>query len=106
MFVIFAAVALAGCTSATEEQEVETTEAALSNTGSDKPYDCAGGFCTCTGDEDCNIMFSSGVCGESAICQISPTGVPKCRCSVAFTGGGGRKPPVTKAPGRLAASVK
>ena len=43
--------------------------------------DCSDGFCTCTGDEDCNDMFS-GVCSDPStdgICQIRD-GVPRCRC--------------------------
>lgn len=44
-------------------------------------YNCDDRYCTCTGDDDCNDMFEDGVCGPKAICQISPTDIPRCRCS-------------------------
>jgi hypothetical protein len=47
----------------------------------DADKDCRGGWCTCTGDEDCNEMFS-GVCADPStggICQIRGD-EPKCRC--------------------------
>ena len=109
---VVSAFALAGCTaSSTEEQDAETSTAALSNTGGSgvRPYDCAGGFCTCTGDADCNDMFSDGVCGERAICQISPTDVPRCRCSAALTGTGGRggrRFPAERATGGVSLGVR
>jgi hypothetical protein len=31
-------------------------------------YTCEGLQCTCTGDADCNDMFSDGVCGDIASC--------------------------------------
>ena len=43
-------------------------------------------FCTCTGDDDCNDMFSTDVCGPSAICQIKGD-IPKCRCKKAPVNG-------------------
>ena len=47
----------------------------------DADKDCSGGWCTCTGDRDCNEMFS-GVCASPStggICQIKGD-EPKCRC--------------------------
>jgi hypothetical protein len=39
-------------------------------------YNCPPGEpCTCTGDDDCNKMFTDGVCGDIAVCY--PTG---CAC--------------------------
>jgi hypothetical protein len=32
-------------------------------------YTCEGLQCTCTGDIDCNDMFSDGVCGDIASCN-------------------------------------
>ncbi|TLY17382.1 MAG: hypothetical protein E6K69_02185 [Nitrospirae bacterium] len=32
-------------------------------------FSCEGAQCTCTGDADCNDMFSSGVCGDIAVCN-------------------------------------
>lgn len=29
---------------------------------------CVGGICGCTGDTDCNDMFTSAVCGDAAVC--------------------------------------
>jgi hypothetical protein len=42
-------------------------------------YTCDGAICTCTGDEDCNDMFSSGVCGDIAQCR-SEGGFEYCWC--------------------------
>jgi hypothetical protein len=47
----------------------------------DADRDCSDGYCTCTGDEDCNDMFS-GICSSPStggICQIRDN-VPRCRC--------------------------
>ena len=47
-------------------------------------YDCSSPpYCKCTGDDDCNNMFSSGVCGPDAICQINSANIPKCVCKTA-----------------------
>ena len=46
-------------------------------------YTCGGGFCTCTGDDDCNDMYSGTACKNDGICQINSDGVPKCRCTAA-----------------------
>jgi hypothetical protein len=35
--------------------------------------------CTCSGDADCNRMFTSGFCGENASCD---TGAGTCRCDL------------------------
>lgn len=40
-------------------------------------YTCSGLECTCTGDADCNDMFSSGKCGDISSCETT-TGVCKC----------------------------
>ena len=32
-------------------------------------YSCEGLQCTCTGDADCNDMFTDGVCGDIASCN-------------------------------------
>ncbi|MDB4936339.1 MAG: hypothetical protein JWP87_3311 [Labilithrix sp.] len=108
LLLLTTALALGGCTAAAGEPEVETSEGALiSNGGLGYTPDCADGFCTCTGDVDCNDMFSSGVCGEKAICQINANDVPRCRCAQALTtGGGGRKGAIFRAPGGLAATVR
>lgn len=82
------ALALTGCTADAGEEPTATSAEALTKGGAGvSSYSCDGTFCTCTGDEDCNDMFSDGVCGAKAICQISPTDVPRCRCSVARVGG-------------------
>ncbi len=31
-------------------------------------FNCTGNVCTCNGDEDCNKMFSTNVCGPVAVC--------------------------------------
>lgn len=37
-------------------------------TGSATQFQCGPIFCMCTGDADCNDMFTTNVCGPSAIC--------------------------------------
>ncbi len=41
-------------------------------------FSCGVTSCTCHGDADCNNMFSSNVCGHSAVCDTS-NGV-ECSC--------------------------
>jgi hypothetical protein len=41
-------------------------------------FSCGMTSCTCHGDVDCNNMFSSSVCGRSAVCDTS-SGV-ECSC--------------------------
>jgi hypothetical protein len=41
-------------------------------------FSCGTTSCTCHGDADCNNMFSSNVCGRSAVCDTS-SGV-ECSC--------------------------
>jgi hypothetical protein len=46
-------------------------------------HKCEGNYCDCTGDPECNDMFSGTDCAtgpKSAICQIRGE-VPKCRCT-------------------------
>lgn len=31
-------------------------------------FACTGGFCACHGDADCNDMFTTNVCGPTAVC--------------------------------------
>jgi hypothetical protein len=69
-------------------------------------YNCDSSYCTCTGDDDCNDMFSSDVCGPTAICQINSANIPKCRCKTALSLWGKTKkpylitvrPPITTGP--------
>lgn len=87
---ILALHALSGCAAPSDlEEPTGTTESALIDDGSTArrtAYSCEGGYCTCTGDDDCNDMFSGDDCGPKAICQINPAGIPRCRCSVARAG--------------------
>lgn len=32
-------------------------------------YNCEGILCTCTGDDDCNDLFTNGGCGDIAMCD-------------------------------------
>jgi hypothetical protein len=45
--------------------------------GSSARYTCEGLKCKCTGDADCNDMFSAGVCGDVASCD---NGNGTCEC--------------------------
>ena len=47
--------------------------------GSGSSYSCGGGVCTCYGDDDCNDMFSSGVCGGAGLCHDDAKGT-WCEC--------------------------
>ena len=31
-------------------------------------FSCNGSYCACTGDADCNDMFTTNVCGPTAVC--------------------------------------
>lgn len=39
-------------------------------------FTCVGGICVCSGDYDCNNMFTSTVCGDAAVCIDD-----KCYCA-------------------------
>ena len=41
---------------------------------------CAGGYCACTGDVDCNDLFSTGLCGPDAVCITWGSGPATCFC--------------------------
>lgn len=46
-------------------------------------HTCDKSFCTCTGDPECNDMFSGSDCAtgpKTAVCQIRDD-VPRCRCT-------------------------
>lgn len=59
------------------EGEVAGASEALLSTGSFGSVGCGGSLsfscgwftCSCTGDDDCNDMFCSGVCGGDAVCD-------------------------------------
>jgi hypothetical protein len=48
--------------------------------------------CTCVGDDDCNDMFGSGLCGPNASCDTSNPSRPVCTCTQAMTVVKGRVP--------------
>jgi hypothetical protein len=43
-------------------------------------FTCQGAKCSCSGDPDCNDLFSSGLCGDIAACYEQPGGGVKCEC--------------------------
>jgi hypothetical protein len=45
-------------------------------------YTCSGLKCTCTGDDDCNDMFSDGVCGDVSSCDTTNPLNPTCECLI------------------------
>ena len=80
---------LAACTAETAPGEgAEHAGEALASGGggggAGESWACTGpaNTCICTGDDDCNDMFSSGVCGDKAICQINSQDIPKCVCTM------------------------
>lgn len=42
-------------------------------------FECSGLLCICTGDADCNDLFSSGLCGDG-ICFEDGSGNVVCLC--------------------------
>lgn len=43
-------------------------------------FTCSGLRCTCSGDDDCNDMFSTGLCGDVAQCYEDSNGGVRCEC--------------------------
>jgi hypothetical protein len=79
---------LIGCDAAPEAgaQEEETSGALIKGgAGASSSFTCDDGAntCTCTGDEDCNDMFGSGLCGGQATCDTSNPLRPVCTCTQA-----------------------
>lgn len=59
-----------------------TTSSALNNSGHGGGlglYSCSGLMCTCTGDVDCNDMFTNAGCGDVSKCDDSGP-EPVCWC--------------------------
>jgi hypothetical protein len=82
--------ALAGCSAdaggSDSAEETERSADALSpqqggGSSGRLGFVCSGLFCTCTGDVDCNDMFSSGNCGPGPSVCDDTTSTPKCTCS-------------------------
>jgi hypothetical protein len=42
-------------------------------------FECTGPFCICTGDDDCNDLFTTDLCGD-AICFETDAGGVVCLC--------------------------
>jgi hypothetical protein len=42
-------------------------------------FQCGGPFCACSGDADCNDLFTTGLCGAS-VCFVDNTGGVVCIC--------------------------
>jgi len=65
----------------------ESATAALDNGtgGAAAGFTCDDGAntCTCVGDDDCNDMFGSGLCGSPATCDTSNPSRPVCTCTQA-----------------------
>ena len=50
--------------------DIRTQKLALARiSGGTLNYNCEGILCTCTGDEDCNNMFTKEACGDIAACD-------------------------------------
>ena len=63
-----------------EAERIGTLEAALDQPSKAPRSHCSGLLCTCSGDEDCNDMFSSGECGDLSGCDTSDPEQPQCWC--------------------------
>jgi hypothetical protein len=83
-------VGLIGCEGAPDggAPQEETTTAALTRGGGGVAgsftCDDGAGTCTCVGDDDCNDMFGSGLCGPVASCDTSNPLRPVCTCKQAM----------------------
>ncbi len=83
-------VALAGCDGAPEggAPDEETTTSAVIKGGGIVvgPFTCddIANTCTCVGDDACNDMFGSGLCGGTATCDTSNPSQPVCTCTQAL----------------------
>ena len=109
LHVLCLAAVLGGCAASTEPTDglVESSEQALKGGGGGRTslgYACSGLRCTCTGDIDCNDMFSDGVCGDIATCDDTDPLNPHCECLVLLRVNRGRAALTIASP--TAASVK
>jgi hypothetical protein len=48
--------------------------------GSGLGFQCTGLHCSCNGDDDCNDMFTTNVCGDIAQCYEDSDGSVRCEC--------------------------
>ena len=83
------AVGLIGCGTAPDpgQADEESRTGALNNgNGAAAGFTCDDGAntCTCVGDDDCNDMFGSGLCGGQASCDTSNPSRPVCTCTQAL----------------------
>jgi hypothetical protein len=83
-------VALIGCGAAPDDgapQEIRTALIAGGGGGVAASFTCddTANTCTCIGDDDCNEMFGSGLCGPNASCDTSNPSRPVCTCTQAMT---------------------
>ena len=87
-------VGLVGCEGApdTSAPAEETATSAVTKGGGIVvgPFTCddIARTCTCVGDDECNEMFGSGLCGGEATCDTSNPLRPVCTCTQAL-----RRPP-------------
>jgi hypothetical protein len=88
-FVLASAIVVSavGCAAPQAEESLEVSEASALKVGGGGGgtlgYTCSGLLCTCTGDDDCNDMFSDGLCGPISSCDESGP-EPVCRCLKIF----------------------
>jgi hypothetical protein len=59
---------------------VASTPAVFAVNAVNKEYSCGGGMCSCTGDADCNDMFTKAGCGDLSYCTTNPAGRVFCQC--------------------------
>lgn len=92
---LFLALSLVACAATTNDDTEESTSEALTSRTN---FTCSGGYCSCEGDTDCNLMFSGTACGDGpAQCQINGADIPRCVCTRPATGVGHARPrpPIT-----------
>ena len=60
-------------------KQIDVLTTALTSLRSRLGFECGSGICICTGDRDCNDLFSTGLCGDG-ICFETADGGVVCLC--------------------------
>jgi hypothetical protein len=87
---ITALIGLMGCDAAPDggapDEQTTTSAVMKGGLGEAGTFTCDDGLgtCTCVGDDQCNDMFGSGLCGSDATCDTSNPSRPVCTCKQAM----------------------
>ena len=61
------------------KKQIAVLTTALTSMRSRLGFECGGAVCICTGDRDCNDLFTTGLCGDG-ICFETADGGVVCLC--------------------------